>query len=363
MNLAVVRVSHVLRQLVARLSPSHMATSAVLCRVTNCYCGNKLHGEAVVAQPAPAPISETTMQSQLLAPDSSIDAVSPFVEMGAYEALWARQKTSFKSLADLVRESRDTALSSFVTSDETDSFANRVYDLLKSRGVDDFGVHVRTDSSYPQKLLDADHPVELLYYRGFWDLIYAPSVAIVGTRKPSEEGVRRAQKLAAMLVQDGYAIVSGLASGIDTAAHTAAIASGGNTIAVVGTPIGFNYPKENSSLQAQIENEFLLLSQVPVWRYTQQGPAGNRLFFPERNITMAAITKATVIVEASDTSGTLIQARAALKQGRQLFILESCFNNTSIKWPHKYEQLGAIRVKDYSDIARVLGSAEQALKN
>ena len=300
------------------------------------------------------------MQPQLLTPNSSpIDSVSPFLEMGAYEALWARSKTSFKSIADLVRDSRDSALSAFVPESETDMFANRVFDLLKSRGINEFGVHVRPDSSYPQKLLDADHPVELLYYRGFWDLIYTPSVAIVGTRKPSEEGIRRARKLASMLVKDGYTIVSGLAAGIDTAAHTAAIAEGGNTIAVVGTPIGFNYPKENAALQDQIESEYLLLSQVPVWRYTQQGPAGNRLFFPERNITMAAITKATVIVEASDTSGTLIQARAALKQGRRLFILESCFNNPSIKWPHKYEQMGAIRVKDYDDIARVLGSAEQ----
>ena len=175
--------------------------------------------------------------------------------------------------------------------------------------------------------------------------------------------MRRARRLAAMLIDDGYTVVSGLAAGIDTAALTAAIARGGNTIAVIGTSIDHTYPKQNSALQEQIASEHLLISQVPVWRYSQQSPVGNRLFFPERNITMSAITKATVIVEAGETSGTLVQARAALKQGRKLFILDSCFHNSSITWPQKFEKLGALRVKDFSDIQDVLGRAEQAVEN
>lgn len=304
------------------------------------------------------------MQPQLLsANNSSFDAVSPFMEMGAYEALWAKEKMSFKVIADLVRNSLSTPLSAFVDKVESALFAERVFDRLHAAGLSDFGVHVRPDYSYPEKLLDADHPVELLYYRGFWDLIYTPSVAIVGTRNPSEDGLKRARMLARMLVDDGYTVVSGLATGIDTAAHTAAIAHSGNTIAVIGTAIDHQYPKENADLQELIAREHLLISQVPVWRYSQQGPAGNRLFFPERNVTMSAITKATIIVEASDTSGTLIQARAALKQGRKLFILESCFHNPSITWPHKYEQQGAHRVKNFDEIREVMGRAEQALEN
>lgn len=194
-------------------------------------------------------------------------------------------------------------------------------------------------------------------------MIYTPSVAIVGTRHPSEYGLKRARMLARLLVDEGYTIVSGLATGIDTAAHTAAIARGGNTIAVIGTAIDHQYPRENAALQEQIAREHLLISQVPVWRYSQQGPTGNRLFFPERNVTMSAITKATIIVEASDTSGTLIQARAALKQGRKLFILESCFQNSSITWPHKYEQQGAHRVRSFDEIREVLGRAEQAIED
>jgi DNA processing protein len=300
------------------------------------------------------------MQSQLLMADQALTSVSPFLEMGAYEALWSREKTSFKTIADLVRDSREVLLSTFVSDREAEEFAEKVYSVLTRKKID-FGVHVRPDYSYPEKLLEAEHPVELLYYRGAWDLIYTPSVAVVGTRNPTEEGIRRARRLASLLVDAGYTVASGLATGIDTAAHSAAIARGGNTIAVIGTAIDSNYPKENLALQEKIAQEHLLISQVPVLRYHQQGPKGNRLFFPERNVTMSAITKATVIVEASDTSGTLVQARAALKQGRKLFILESCFHNSAITWPHKYEKMGAFRVKDFDDIAKVLGDAERPI--
>jgi DNA processing protein len=101
------------------------------------------------------------------------------------------------------------------------------------------------------------------------------------------------------------------------------------------------------------------VSQVPVLRYKSQGPNWNRLFFPERNKTMSALTEATIIVEASETSGTLIQARAALDQGRKLFILESNFGNSAITWPAKYEKLGAIRVREFADIERQFSESER----
>jgi hypothetical protein len=86
----------------------------------------------------------------------------------------------------------------------------------------------------------------------------------------------------------------------------------------------------------------------------QQHPGTNRYFFPERNITMSALTEATIIVEAGETSGTLIQARAALQQGRKLFILDSCFTNPALTWPEKFVKRGAIRVRDYDDIKTAL---------
>ena len=89
-------------------------------------------------------------------------------------------------------------------------------------------------------------------------------------------------------------------------------------------------------------------------RYETQGYRQNRLFFPERNITMSALTEATVIVEAGETSGTQVQARAALQQGRKLFILDSCFRNPRLTWPYRFAERGAIRVADYDDIRRHL---------
>jgi len=117
-------------------------------------------------------------------------------------------------------------------------------------------------------------------------------------------------------VRVGWTIVSGLAEGIDTVAHTTALELGGRTIAVIGTPISESYPKSNAELQARIAKDFLVVSQVPIERYGHQIWKQNRGFFPERNVTMSALTEATVIVEASNTSGTLIQARAALRQNR-----------------------------------------------
>jgi DNA processing protein len=181
-------------------------------------------------------------------------------------------------------------------------------------------------------------------------------VAIVGTRKPTEEGIRRASRLAHHFVRNGFTVVSGLASGIDTVAHTTAIKAKGHTIAVLGTPITSNYPKENASLQKQIADEHLVISQVPIVRYSQQTWHGNRLFFPERNVTMSALTEATIIVEAGNTSGTLIQARHALKQGRKLFILDSCFRNAELTWPQKFVEQGAVRVSEFEDIEQSLAS-------
>lgn len=97
-------------------------------------------------------------------------------------------------------------------------------------------------------------------------------------------------------------------------------------------------------------DEFLVISQVPIIRYSRQTWQGNRLFFPERNATMSALTEATVIVEAGNTSGTLIQARHAIQQGRKLFILDSCFRNSELTWPAQYLESGAIRISEFEEI-------------
>lgn len=228
--------------------------------------------------------------------------------------------------------------------------AREVLRIFREKNLSDAGFVIQGTLDYPQGLRDARHPVQFLYYRGDLDLLSMPHrVAVVGSREASPEGVKRARQLARELVKDGVVVVSGLARGIDTAAHTAAMDAGGLTIGVIGTPISESYPKENSELQEQIAREFLLVSQVPVIRYSRQTPHWNKLFFPERNATMSALTEGTIIVEAGETSGSLTQARAALDQGRKLFILESCFHR-GLRWPDRLQSQGAIRVSSYDEI-------------
>jgi len=217
-------------------------------------------------------------------------------------------------------------------------------------------VRVNHAGDYPEKLRDAKHPIELLYFQGAWELTETRCVAVVGSRKATDDGMERAARLVRELVTRGFTVVSGLAAGIDTVAHRAAMESeAGRTIAVIGTPLGSHYPPENRELQDEIARRFLVISQVPVLRYRKQRIRQNRLFFPERNVTMSALTEATVIVEAGETSGTLTQARAALHQRRKLFILNSCFERKDLSWPARFEERGAIRVRKSEDIWQALG--------
>jgi len=282
------------------------------------------------------------------------DSISPWLEMGAYETLWNRANATFKSIAELFQSRPHGLPSEFVLPAVADSVARDATEILRKAGVNSFGVHVLGASEYPKRLLDANFPLRFLYYQGWWDLVHTPAVAVVGTREPSNEGKARAVKLVKQLVKDQFTIVSGLARGIDTIAHQTAIEANGLTVGVIGTPLSHSYPNENRELQQKIAKEFLLISQVPIIRYSKQYPAQNRLFFPERNITMSALTQATVIVEAGETSGTLVQARAALSQGRKLFILDNCFKDPGITWPARYKEKGAIRVRTYDDLRQHL---------
>ena len=276
--------------------------------------------------------------------------ISPRLELGAYEALWLESGATFKSIAERFAKDPDALPSDFVPKSLAESTATEAMLKIKRDGVHKFGIRIHHAGDYPEKLRDARYPVELLYYRGVWEVVETRCIAVVGSRKASPEGLARASRLARELVKRNFTVVSGLATGIDSAAHGTAIEAGGRTIAVVGTPLGQVYPRENHDLQETIANRFLMISQVPVLRYARQAPPQNRLFFPERNVTMSALTEATIIVEAGETSGTLIQARAALHQGRKLFILDSCFQRADLTWPHRFEKLGAVRVRELEDI-------------
>lgn len=173
-------------------------------------------------------------------------------------------------------------------------------------------------------------------------------VSIVGTRTPSAEGEKLARSTAEILANSGYAVVSGLARGIDTVAHRTAIDAGGETIAVLGTPLDRTYPAENARLQAEIMEEHLAVSQFPPGRPVERGN------FVMRNRTMAVISDATVIVEAGRSSGTQHQGWEAIRLGRNLFVSELVMEDSGNDWAQKIAQYGAMTFSDPADIVYYL---------
>lgn len=183
---------------------------------------------------------------------------------------------------------------------------------------------------YPSLLLSTEEASPFLFMRGNIDLLQERIVSVVGTRNPTPQGRERAFMLSMLLGRFGIVVASGLARGIDSAAHTAAVKNEQPTIAVIGTPITKVYPRDNEALQKQISEKGLLISQFPPSAKVE------RWFFPMRNAIMSGISAATVVVEAGETSGALKQATYALKQGRLVFIPQSAIDNPNLEWPKKY---------------------------
>ncbi|MFS0837227.1 DNA-processing protein DprA [Paenibacillus sp. 1P03SA] len=183
---------------------------------------------------------------------------------------------------------------------------------------------------YPKLLELTQEAPPYLFMRGNPNLTNYSAVAVVGTRHPSEDGKKRAARLAKLLGQHKIVVSSGLAMGIDTAAHRSALDANKPTIAVIGTPITKAYPKENEKLQQEISERGLVISQFPPSAPVQ------RWHFPMRNAVMSGISLATAIIEAGETSGALKQADYALKQERIVFIPQSALDNEKLKWPKKY---------------------------
>lgn len=160
-------------------------------------------------------------------------------------------------------------------------------------------------------------------------------VAIIGSRRASTDGLRRAARLARALASRNVVVVSGLAEGIDTAAHRATIEAGWRTIAVIGTGLDISFPRENRELQDTLMREHLVISQFP------PGTPPLSKNFPQRNRTMALLSDASVIIEAGETSGTLHQGWEAVRLGRPLFIAQSLASRTDLTWPAKMIGYGA----------------------
>src|SRR5207302_1983736 len=151
------------------------------------------------------------MNGTLFSPATSFEerAVMPARELGAYEALWARKGTSFKSLADMFREHPGAVPSDFASAGEAEQYSRMALGTIREAGIKHFGIRVYGAGEYPPKLRDAQHPVQLLYFQGNWDITSTHCVAIVGTRKATPEGERRAVKLAKSFVEADFTVVSG----------------------------------------------------------------------------------------------------------------------------------------------------------
>jgi DNA processing protein len=173
------------------------------------------------------------------------------------------------------------------------------------------------DDGYPGNLRAVHDRPPLIFVRGALTPQDARAVAVVGSRQASPRGADAAKRIATHLVDRGFTVVSGLAAGIDTAAHTGALADAGRTLAVIGTGLNHAYPPQNARLQERIARECAVISQF--W----PDALPTRRSFPMRNAVMSGLTLGTVVVEATQTSGARLQARLALAHGRSVFLLES----------------------------------------
>ncbi len=204
------------------------------------------------------------------------------------------------------------------------------------------------DARYPSRLLEAADPPLLLYTQGQTEWLQAPSIAIVGSRNPTPQGIENARQFASHLSQAGLTVVSGLALGIDGAAHEGALPQAGRTIAVVGTGLDRVYPKNHLKLAHRIANLGLIVSEYPI------GTPPMPHHFPQRNRIIAGLSMGLVVVEAALQSGSLISARLALESNRDVFAIPGSIHSPQARGCHALIKQGAKLVDAAQDILEEL---------
>ena len=205
-------------------------------------------------------------------------------------------------------------------------------------------VIVLGDEPYPALVKEIIDPPLALHFRGDISLLARPALAIVGSRRATPYGVNAAEHLARQIAGAGIVIVSGGARGIDAAAHHAALEAGGSTIAVLGTGIDLVYPPSNRRLFARIEERGLIVTEFP------PGTPPKPENFPMRNRVISGLARGTVIVEATSRSGSLITARMAAEQGRDVFAVPGSIFSAGSEGTHRLVQYGAKLVHDANDV-------------
>lgn len=206
------------------------------------------------------------------------------------------------------------------------------------------------EALYPEPLRHIQDAPAVLYVRGRTELLGQPQVAIVGSRNATRAGLDHARQFAAALAAKGYAVTSGLALGVDGAAHDGALAAGGDTVAVVGTGVDVVYPRNHKALTEQIIERGVLVSEYP----PGTGPKSGH--FPRRNRIISGLSRGILVVEAGLRSGSLITARLALEQGREVFAIPGSIHNPLARGCHSLIRQGAKLVETVDDIEEELAA-------
>jgi DNA processing protein len=240
---------------------------------------------------------------------------------------------------ELLRE-----LSRLTTSEMIDRWAATIEETVGS--VPETSLVTVLDSEYPENLRHIYNRPPFLFVRGRLEEDDNRSVAVVGTRRASPEGRRKAHEVAAALAERGVTVVSGLAAGIDSAAHAGALDGSGRTVAVMGTGIDRIYPTENESLAERIVTHGALISQF--WPGSPPRPSN----FPIRNVVTSGIAVGTVVIEASGKSGARMQARLALEHGKRVLLMADLVMEED--WAQLYVRRGATVVESVEDILTML---------
>jgi DNA processing protein len=220
--------------------------------------------------------------------------------------------------------------------------ASAEYDRVREMGA---SVIVRGDAEYPSRLLEIYDPPLVLYIKGNQEIVDAIGIAVIGTRHPTPYGIGMAERLACDLAARGVVIISGMARGIDTAAHRGALNAHGRTLAVWGTGIDEVYPKENRKLSEQIlASGGAIVSEFPLGTF----PAEQN--FPLRNRIISGLSVGVLVVEGGEFSGTRITARCALEQGREVFGVPGNVTNKQAWSPNTLIKQGAALVATWEDV-------------
>lgn len=251
---------------------------------------------------------------------------------------------NYSALLKVVPDNIARALTAPLTQEQT----SYIDEALSWHQMDGNHIITLADAAYPQRLLEITDPPCLLYAKGRIELLNHPAFAIVGSRHASSEGIQNATRFASALSQAGLTIISGLALGIDGAAHQGALTGVGSTIAVVGTGANLVYPAAHHALAHQIAEQGCIITEYPLGTNAQ---AGN---FPRRNRLISGLSQGVLVVEASVSSGTLITARMALEQSRDVFAIPGSIHSPLSKGCHQLIKQGAKLVESAQDIIEEL---------